>query len=438
MEKKKVFVVDTNVPLHDSRSIRGFGKYDVCFPIQVIIELDSFKKGKDSINYCAREVLREIEELPSHLIYDGGASLGEGLGKLRILVGYPYHGEVKKIFPEQTMDHLILNATYCLAHSKKTKDPEIQVILVSKDVNLRLKAGALGLTAQDYMNDKVQDTPALFGEVKRVDISEEDITNLYSKKQISFKEKEGYLQNEFMILNASGRTALACFKDESFHLITKDGLRPFGITARNAEQSFALHALLDPKISLVTIAGKAGTGKTLLAVAAGLYLMKNEKYDQVYFTREAMGLGNKDIGFLPGGINDKLSPYMQGLQDNISVLKNIRGNKMLIDGYEKSGQLKLEALTFIRGRSIPNTYFIIDEAQNLTHEDVITIITRAGEGTKIVLIGDVLQIDTPYLDKSSNGLSHVIASMKGQDIYAHVNLKKGERSYLAELAANLL
>ncbi len=437
MEKKQLFLIDTNVFLHDHGSVRRFGKNDIGIPIQVIIELDNFKKGKEPINYCARDVLREIESLPSKQIYDGGASLGENLGKLRIIVGHPYHSEVKKIFPEQTMDHLILNAAYCLNHSKKVKESNTEVILVSKDVNLRLKAGALGLMAEDYQNDKVLDVPSLFGEIRKFEIEEEEITELYTKKHIEFKAREAFFQNEFMILNASKRTALSCFKNDVFTLI-KDDLRPFGIKARNSEQSFALHALLDPKISLVTMTGKAGTGKTLLAIAAGLHLMKNNQYEQIYFTREAMGLSNKDIGFLPGGINDKLSPYMQGLQDNISLLKSIKGNKKIIEDYEKSGELKLEALTFIRGRSIPNTFFIIDEAQNLTHQEVKTILTRAGVGTKIILIGDVMQIDTPFIDLSSNGLSHVISSMRGQSVYSQINLVKGERSELAELAANLL
>ena len=442
--KKKIFVIDSNVIMHDSQSLLSFKEHDVAIPIEVIMELDNNKKGSDSINFHSREALRMIEALPHDKIYDGGASLGEGLGKLRI-ISYKYNDFVKSKFPIETldhksiMDHKIINAAYCLSKFRKGKVPTNEVIFVSKDVALRLKSAALGLVSEEYKNDIVPDANTLYKEVKRIEIPRKAISDLYRLKNIDYEEDLSLYENEFIILESPGDTALAFFKEGKFNLLKKELFCPFGIMAKNAEQTFALSALLDPKISLVTLEGRAGTGKTLLALACALEGLKSKKYDQIYFTREAMGLSNKEIGFLPGGVNDKLSPYMKGLYDNISVLKNISvKNGKFIDDCLENEKLIIEPLTYIRGRSIPRTYFIVDESQNSTRTESKTIITRAGEGTKIILLGDISQIDTPYLDESSNGLSHVISAMKGQDVYAHVVLTKSERSYLAKLAGNLL
>lgn len=444
MVKKKIFVIDTNVIMHDSESLFSFKEHDVAIPIEVIMELNDHKIGSDSINFHSREALRRIEALPHKKIYDGGASLGEGLGRLRI-ISYKYHNFVKSKFPLETMDHKnimdhkIINAAYCLAEFRKGNIATNEVIFVSKDVALRLKSAALGLVSEEYKNDIVLDSNTLYNEVRKIEIATQLITDLYRLKTIDYPEDLSLYENEFVILSSPENSALACYKKSQLHLLKKEFFTPFNIIAKNSEQTFALGALLDPKISLVTLEGKAGTGKTLLALACALEGLKEKKYDQIYFTREAMGLSNKEIGFLPGGVNDKLSPYMKGLYDNVAVLKNINTkNGKFIEDCLADQRLIIEPLTYIRGRSIPNTFFIIDESQNLTRHELKTIITRAGAGTKIVLIGDVSQIDTPYLDESSNGLSHVISAMKGQDIYAHVVLIKGERSYLAELAGNIL
>jgi len=434
----KLFVLDTNVILHDSESLSSFEDNDIVIPIEVISELDKFKKGSDSINFNAREAIRSIEKLPIELLYDGGAPLGEGLGKIRIVVGYPFHENVKKIFSPKETDHLILNAAYNLSISEEITKKGIKVILVSKDGNLRLKAGALGIAAEDYKNDFVPNANSFYSKAQKVLLLDEEITNLYSEGKIKLKSKENLYENEFIFLESAGKSALACFKKKEINLVTKGNSKPMGIAPRNAEQIFTMSALLDPNISFVTLVGKAGTGKTLLAAAVGLQLLREGKASQVYFTRDIIGLSNKDIGYLPGDAKEKLSPYMRGIYDNVALLKSIGQNKDIIERFEKEETFVMEPLTFIRGRSIPKAYFIVDEAQNLTPKDAKAIITRAGEDTKIIFMGDVTQIDTPYLDQNSNGLSYVISKFKGQSIYAHVALMKGERSYLAELASDLL
>lgn len=437
-QQKKLFVLDTNVILHDSESLSSFEEHDIAIPIEVISELDKFKKGSDSINFNAREAIREIEKLPVELLYDGGTNLGEGLGKLRIIVGYPFHENVRKIFSPKEIDHQILNAAYNLSISEEITKQGIKVILVSKDGNLRLKAGALGIAAEDYKNDFVPNANSFYTKAQEILASEEEVKELYSKGKINLQRKENLYENEFIFLESDKNTALACFKKKEIHLVTKGNSKPFGISALNAEQTFAMSALLDPNISFVTLVGKAGTGKTLIAAAVGLQLLREGKANQVYFTRVAIGLANRDIGYLPGDAKEKLSPYMRGIYDNVALLKSIGKNKETIERFEKDETFVMEPLTFIRGRSIPKTYFIVDEAQNLTPKEAKAIMTRAGEDTKIIFMGDITQIDSPYLDQNSNGLSYVISKFKGQSVYAHVALMKGERSYLAELASDLL
>lgn len=438
---KKIFVLDTSVIAHDWEALFSFEENTVVLPIETIVELDKLKRGNEQVNFNAREALRTIEAMPSKMVFNGGYPLGDGLGVLRIVKGFAYHGEVKKSFSEQSMDHRILNVAYCLANTttKKGRESEGEIVLVSKDVNLRIKAGALNLKAEDYKNDIIPNSNSYYEKVKDIDVSKEDIDNLYLNNDTGNYCKADLFENEFVFLNAQSTSAMAFYKNEKLHVIKKDSFTPFGVRARNAEQHFALQALLDPEISLMTIAGKAGTGKTLLAIAAGLQLLKEGVYDKIYFTREAIGLSNKDLGFLPGDANDKILPYMKGLYDNLEVIKhiNIKWNDFIIKA-QKDEKLIIEPLAFIRGRSIPRTFFIIDETQNNSRNEIKSITTRAGEGTKIVLIGDVTQIDSPYLDQASNGLTHVISRMRGQKIYSHVTLLKGERSYLAEITANLL
>lgn len=458
-EKIKNFVLDTNVVLYDKKSVYSFKNNNVIIPIQVIEELDKFKKGNDTINANAREFIRIIEAMPREKVYDGGAPLGEGLGKIRVIIGYPYHKKVKRIYPEETMDNLILNTAYYLSSTRnifqkiiswlsfgyfyspiKDNENKGEIILVTKDVNLRMKAGALNLKAEDFKNDSVPNSNSYYQEVRSFEISDENASDLYSKGTTIMPDISDLYENEFVILNPKKpQLCLTKFESGKLHLITPRFVSPFGIKARNNEQDFAFNALMDPKISLVTIAGVAGTGKTLLALAVGLQLLKEGVYDHIYFTRQIIGLSNGDIGFLPGDANDKVSPYMKGFEDNLDVIKrvSVKNSNFIIES-RKSEKITVEPLVYLRGRSISRTYFIIDETQNNTPQDVKSITTRAGEGSKFVFSGDVTQIDSPFLDQSSNGLTNLISRMKGQNVYAHINLLKCERSYLAELTAKLL
>jgi PhoH-like ATPase len=323
--------------------------------------------------------------------------------------------------------------------------PKRQVILVSKDVNLRMKAKAVGLTAQDYRNDQVKDLRALYHGVRLQEhIEEKIIERLYAPPHAvrvgDLALDPAPLPNEFLILRNGKKSALACYDGQQGQVRRVDKVVAYGINPRNAEQAFAIHALTNPAINLVTISGKAGTGKTLLALAAALECRKH--YRQIFMARPVVPLSNKDIGYLPGDIQSKLDPYMQPLYDNLGVIKNQFSSSdqkhRRIDEFLDEEKLVISPLAYIRGRSLVGIYFIVDEAQNLTPHEVKTIITRAGEGTKVVLTGDIFQIDHPYLNSHSNGLSYLIDRMKGQDIYAHVNLTRGERSPLAELASNLL
>ncbi len=435
----KLFVLDTNVVLCDSKSIFAFKEHDVAIPIQVLIELDNHKNGSEIINYNAREFIRFIEKLDIRLLLNGGASIGKGFGKIRLIVNPEYEEDVAKNFAEKSMDHLIINVAYCL---KKELDKKSKVVFVSRDVNLRMKAKAIGLDAEDYESDKISNFESLNQDIKRLNVASATIDSLFKDRKIDFKTKEKLDPNEFVILEANGskKTALAVFKNNNLILIEKADLHPFGIKPKNAEQAFALHALLDKEITLVTLSGNAGTGKTIVSLASALEQLEGKKiYDGIFFTRNTVSVGGKEIGFLPGDTKDKISPYMQGMYDNLGVIKEINKNKInLITEYIDNKDISIEPISFIRGRSLIKKYFIVDEAQNLTQIEIKTIITRAGIGTKIILIGDLTQIDSPYLDERSNGLSYVMDKMRGQDFYAHINLVKGERSQMAEIAGKLL
>lgn len=443
MGPKKKYVLDTSTIIYDPKAIFAFKEHDVIIPIEVIVELDNHKNGSDTSNYNAREALRIIGAMPPEKIYDGGYSLGKGLGNLRIVTGHTYQGPVKVNFAEETMDHKILNAAYCLAHVKGPKGPPPEVILVTKDVNLRIKAGALkGLVkAEDYKNGAIQNTNSFFDNYKEFKVSESVISELYTKGRTIIPGKMNFRENEFAILNPENdEPTLVTFRQNQLHLISeKEGAHLFGIKPKNMEQRFAVNALLNREISLIAMSGKAGTGKTLLALAVALYLMKQKAFSHLFLTREVIGLSNHDIGFLPGSANEKVEPYMKGFRDNLEIIKSLDPkNAELIEEWERKEKITIEPLVHIKGRSISNSFFIVDETQNNTPLDVKAITTRAGEGTKMIFTGDVNQIDNPYLDQSSNGLMYLISRMKGQSVFAHVNLVKGERSYLAELTADLL
>lgn len=439
---KKLLVLDTNVILHDSSCLEHFQEHDVALPITVLEELDHFKKGNESINFHAREFVRRLDSMSGDALFAEGIRLGGGRGTVRIAIEANIHEKLRGLFDPGKPDHQILNVALHL-HSA---EPGRHLVLVSKDVNLRMKAKSVGLTAQDYKTDHVADVSTLYtGRRILEDVPEEIVEAMY---QVPFELPADEITvepppvpHENLILKHARKSALVTFDPFTHTLKRVDKRSVFGITPRNAEQTFALAALLNDDIPLVSISGKAGTGKTLLALAASLE--NRRSYRQIYLARPIVPLSNKDIGYLPGEIKAKLDPYMQPMYDNLSVIQNQNGNdspnqteqvrKMLED--EK---LVISALSYIRGRSLNRIYFIVDEAQNLTPHEVKTIITRAGEGTKIVFTGDIFQIDHPYLDTQSNGLTYLIERMKGQKLYAHITLERGERSELSELASDLL
>ena len=445
MSLKKNFVLDTNVLLHDCDCLSKFQENDIYLPITTLVELDKFKKGSEQINYNAREFVRVLDALTSHDFYLKGASLGEGRGTLFIMTGYEQHKKVEASFPERIPDHRVLSCAMAVSELH----PKMKTILVSKDVNMRMKARSLGILVEDYNNDKVKNVN-IFDKAQEVytGIDGALIDLLYATPAGIPLEKFHnkcpqieFFANDCFILESDRNSVLVRYNPftDSIKKIDK-GTSNYGIQARNTEQKFAFEALNDPDIKLVAITGKAGTGKTLLALASALKQAK--MYQQILLARPIVALANKDIGFLPGTEKDKIRPYMQPLFDNLNVIKSqFSMNSMevrAIDEMQKNNQLVIEALAFIRGRSLAETFCIVDEAQNLTPHEIKTIITRTGEGTKMVFTGDIQQIDSPYLDMHSNGLAYMVDRMKGQKLFAHINLVKGERSALAELAADLL
>ncbi|HDL18312.1 MAG TPA: PhoH family protein [Bacteroidetes bacterium] len=439
-KKKKIFVLDTNVILHDHNCLSQFRENDVAIPITVLEELDNFKKGHDQINYNAREFIRTLDSLSGDKLVDGGVSPGKGKGKIEVITSHLEEAAVRQTFLEKKPDHRILSVALYLTQSNGDRD----VILISKDVNLRLKAKSLGVKAEDYTTDRISDIAKLYsGRAIVEDMPDHFIDRFYTTpyeipaQELPVKE---YLPNQFFILKNRQKSVLAFYNAETdtFQKVQKEPA--YGITPRNSEQTFALHALRNKNAQLVTLAGKAGTGKTLLALAAALEERKD--YQQIFLARPIIPLSNRDMGFLPGSLEAKMDPFMQPLYDNLGVIKNQFSEKdknyQRLDDMLKSEKLHIAPLAYIRGRSLERIFFIVDEAQNLTPHEIKTIITRAGDGTKIVFTGDPYQIDTPYLDAQSNGLTYLIDRMKGQSVYAHVTLERGERSYLAELASDLL
>jgi len=440
-KKKKIFILDTNVLLHDYQCIYNFENNDIVIPIVVLEELDKFKKGNDLINFHAREFTRELDRLSGNSLFNGGISLGKGKGNLSIETGKPYSIEILESFPENTPDHRIL----AIADHVKKKYSDKPVYLITKDINLRMKAKSLGINAQDYENDKVSNIDEIYKGINiHENLNPELISNLYDNVEgvpfgnFNFKEKP--VDHQYYILKSNKSSALAHYNPFENIIDRVEKKKAYGIEPRNAEQTFSLDALTRNEIQLITLTGKAGTGKTLLALAAALEQIT--KYQQILLARPIVPLANRDLGFLPGDVKEKIGPYMQPLFDNLSVIKNKFKQQsrdyQKIEEWEKNEKLVITPLAYIRGRSLSNVFFIVDEAQNLTPHEVKTIITRAGEGTKMVFTGDIEQIDSPYLDTESNGLSFLTDKMKGQNIFAHVHLIKGERSYLAELASKLL
>lgn len=437
----KLFVLDTNVILHDARCIQSFEENDVAIPITVLEELDRFKRGSQDINAQAREFLRRLDGITGDVLSSEGAPLGEGMGRVLVILHASRSDELGSVFLSDSPDHRIL----ATALAVKERQPERTVILVSKDTNLRMKAKSFGLVAQDYTSDKVERVDRLYtGKRLLENIPSEVISSFYANgghvpaSEVPWVTRPN--PNENFVLRNGSKSVLATYRatQQSFSRVEKNPA--YGVMPRNAEQSFALDALTNEEIKLVTLAGKAGTGKTLLALAAALQV--RSQYRQVLLARPVVALSNRDLGYLPGDISAKLDPYMQPLFDNLTVIRHMFGesdpNAQRIQGMLDGGKLVITPLSYIRGRTLQHVFFIVDEAQNLTPHEIKTIITRAGEGTKIVFTGDIHQIDQPYLDDSSNGLSYLISRLVGQPLYAHITLVKGERSQLADLASDLL
>jgi PhoH-like ATPase len=438
--KKKIFVLDTSVLLHDHESITNFDDNYVAIPITVLEELDKFKLGNDTKNFSAREVIRFIDKLSNTNLLQEWISLGSKKGKFKIIMDYnPKNIDAEHIFAAQKNDHKIINSALVLHQ----EEPNAKVVLVTKDVNLRIKAKAIGVVAEDYQTGKVTLKEITSDSAQTIDGVDSDIIReIFLKSTIAENGILGKKKkiNSYYILK-NGKNSSLCFYNhlnDEVERIEKEYV--YGIKPKNAEQAFAFHALLNPHVKLVALQGVAGTGKTLLALASALEQAKS--YNQIILARPIVPLSNKDIGFLPGDANDKIGPYMEPLWDNLKFIKsqfgpNEKKLKQIVE-MEESGSILITPLAFIRGRSLSNIMFIIDEAQNLTPHEVKTIITRAGENTKIIFTGDVQQIDTPYLDENSNGLAYLVDKLNGQPLFCHVKLEKGERSELANLANQLL
>jgi len=439
-KKKKIFVLDTSVILYNHDSINNFEDNDVAIPITVLEELDNFKKGNDTKNFEAREFIRIIDSLSDNATLTDWIPLVKSKGGMfKVVMNERSELDARQIFDDNKPDHRILNAALSLVQEY----PDRKVILVSKDINLRLKAKSLNLTAEDFLTGKIKDVEGLYTGISTINnLSSRIIDKLYQNgyclpRDIGVKSP---VPNHYYILRNTNTSALACYNALTRRIERLEKRSAFRITPRNAEQVFAMHAILNPDVKLVTLQGVAGTGKTLLALAAALEQKRNFK--QVFLARPIVPLSNKDIGFLPGDIKSKINPYMEPLYDNLKFIQSQYSEKdkeykNITDSLENE-KLVIQPLAYIRGRSISNVCFIIDEAQNLTPHEVKTIITRAGQGTKIIFTGDIYQIDTPYLDAQSNGLSYLIDKVKHHSIYAHVRLEKGERSELANLANDLL
>lgn len=442
--ERKIFVLDTSVILFEHNAIMNFEEHDIGLPITVLEELDQFKKGNDTKNFEAREFTRLLDKLAKDKSLQDWIPLnGKTRGSFKVVMEAGT-GEsaldANRVFGEKKNDHRILNAALRLREENAGR----KVILVSKDINLRLKAKSMGLPAEDYETGKVKSVDSLRKGAIEIEKVDSDIINhLYENGTLQPKEvlkRKKSLPNQYFILK-SDRNSILAYHNSHDDVIQKVDKRPVsGVKPRNAEQTFAIHAIMNPDVKLVTIQGVAGTGKTLLTLAGALEQRRDFK--QIYLARPIVPLSNKDIGYLPGDIKSKLNPYMEPLWDNLKFIQNQyketdKEFKAITEMVNKE-KLLITPLAYIRGRSLSNIYFIVDEAQNLTPHEIKTVITRAGENTKIVFTGDVNQIDTPYLDSQSNGLSYLIDRVKDHPLYAHITLEKGERSELANLANEML
>lgn len=438
-KEKKIYVLDTSVLLYDSEAVKNFQKNDIAIPITVLEEIDTFKKGNDVINLHAREFSRYLDKISDKNLLQKWIPLnGKTHGKLRVISNENSELDASKVFGNEKNDHRILNSVLKLME----EEPNKKVILVSKDINLRIKARSLNIDAEDYETIQIKDLDHLYQGKKEMNCDDTIIDKIYNEGKLHYSDlqEEKPNNNQFFILKGQSGSALGYYNKENDAVELVQKRTAYGVTPRNAEQTFALNAILNPDNLLVTITGAAGTGKTLLALAGALEQRRN--FHQIFLARPIVPLSNNDIGYLPGDISSKIDPYMQPLWDNLSFIKNQfpESSKKFqkVDEMLENDKLRIIPLAYIRGRSLSNVIFIVDEAQNLTPHEVKTIITRAGENTKIIFTGDIFQIDTPYLDTQSNGLSFLVDRMYDSELYAHINLEKGERSELANLASKLL
>ena len=446
MGKSKVFVLDTNIILHDHKAIRRFQDNDIVIPVAVIEELDKFKKGNDALSFNARAFMRDLDRITEGKMFGAdGIPIGKNLGRIKIEPNHPFPPALADLFANDIPDHRILATAIWMRDNR----PGRFVALVTKDINLRMKAKAAGMEVQDYLTDRL-DESRIEDAQREVDESvlpAEKLQQLVYGPQNALKWQECAKTKPFANKlykfrwdKDGGDTVCARYDEKRDRVVLVRSREAYGIRPRNLEQTFAMDACLNPDISLVSLTGGAGTGKTLMALACALE--QEREYEQIILSRPTVILGNQDIGFLPGDQKSKMSPFLQPLMDNLNVIKaQFRPSSkeaLKLEGMISKEKLIIEPLAYIRGRSLGKCYFIIDEAQNLTPHEIKTIITRAGAGTKMVFTGDVFQIDQPYLDRWSNGLTHLGEKMLGQRLFQHVFLRKGERSELSELAAKLL
>ncbi|WP_214776723.1 PhoH family protein [Exiguobacterium sp. s22] len=436
---KKTYVLDTNVLLHDPLSLFQFEEHDVVIPAIVLEELDGKKRNMDEVGRNARETSRVLDQLRTTGKLHDGVPLENG-GRLFVEIG---QHQVDIPFDVMTNDNRILMVALGLMKQYE-HDTSHRVVVVSKDILVRVKADAMGIDAEDYLTDHIVDTTDLYAGYREIEVDQTLIDEFYKVRQLptSALTKQTLYPNSFVVLKSNVSKASALAVVDSLQPILRplalDADHIWGIHPRNVQQRMALDLLLRDDIPFVTLLGKAGTGKTLLALAAGLSLVEDEqRYNKLVVARPVVPMGN-DIGYLPGEMEEKLRPWMQPIYDNLEFLFSANSKDELGNILAGMKSIQLEALTYIRGRSMPDQFIIIDEAQNLTKHEIKTILTRVGENSKIVLVGDPYQIDHPYLDEYSNGLTYAVERFKGQNVFGHVQLVKGERSSLARLAADLL
>ena len=442
--KPKIFVLDTNIILHDYKAIRKFKDNDIVIPVAVIEELDKFKKGTDQLAYNARGFMRDLDRISEGRLFGkDGITIAKGLGKIKIEPNHPFPDEMKDLFKDDIQDHRILSTAIWM----RDNNPGRFVALVTKDINLRMKSKAVGMEVQDYMTDRLEDEKVenSIKEVITLDNFDPEAfqtlgfgpENAIPWKAVSQSRPK---PNQLYKIRKDGETLCARYDSDLDKVVLVKSKYVYGIKPLNDEQKFAIDACLNPDIKLVSMTGGAGTGKTLIALASALEQARD--FDQIILTRPTVVLGNQDIGFLPGDQKTKMSPFVQPLMDNLNVIKSkfksTSKEAQKLDAMLKEEKLLISPLAYIRGRSLGRVFFICDEAQNLTPNEIKTIITRAGEGTKMGFTGDIFQIDQPYLDQWSNGLTHLSEKMNGQKLFEHVFLRIGERSELSDLASKLL